>query len=354
MALIVLVGLVGIVNISYWVWITIKFPSSSNTNIVNTNNEPLSLVVCSKNDCDKLIGLLDHLYSMGWTQSDDIVIVNDYSKDAKPYEDLKKHYGVNLVLPPVDIIGKKAAVLAGIQAARCNRILLTDTDCRPRKGWKDEMNTALKDADLVVGFSPYVRIQTFLVAWIRFEGFVTAIQYLSFANRGLAYMGVGRNMLLKKSSFESLVLDDLHPKIPSGDDDILVQRAEKVSVSISQESFVDTSPKSTWRDYFSQKIRHYGISSKYPLHIKLLLSWFSFSQIGFFIITIVALVFCPLNWMLPIILLRWLIIMLLSKKSMKSLESEELWLFFPVFDVLLSIYYFIFGLSFLLPKSYKW
>ena len=315
---------------------------------------PVSVVVCSKDDLDKVRPFLNYLQSLPWSEADEIIVVNDHSQDGNAYQELGTEFGVKVVSPSQNIVGKKAAVLCGIKTAKHQHVLLTDADCRPRHGWKAAMQVALNDSDVVIGFSPYVKSGTLINAWVRFESYITGVQYLSFAQRGLAYMGVGRSMLVNKSTYPALSLEDLHPHIPSGDDDMLVQLATSVSLTVDPKSFVETQFTEGWAAYFSQKRRHYGISTKYPDQIKLLLSWFSFSQIGFFLSAIVSIAYGYLPLIVFAAIFRWVIIMVVNRRSMNTLESGDLWLFFPIYDILLSIYYFIFGLSFFFPKSNKW
>src|SRR3546814_6078167 len=74
-----------------------------------------------------------------------------------------------------------------------------------------------------------------LNAFIRYETFYTALNYLSFALSGMPYMGVGRNLSYKRSLFFRHKGFASHLHLRSGDDDLFVNRAASKENTRSEE-----------------------------------------------------------------------------------------------------------------------
>jgi hypothetical protein len=102
---------------------------------------------------------------------------------------------------------------------------------------------------------------------IQFETLWTGIQYLSFALDGYPYMGVGRNLAYKKSIFlEDSFTNTSH--IVGGDDDLLVNNwanSKNTKIIIDPDSYTLSIPKTTWVDYFIQKICHLSVGTHYSI-----------------------------------------------------------------------------------------
>ena len=81
---------------------------------------------------------------------------------------------------------------------------------------------------------------------IRFDAAHVAVQYLSFALAGIPYMGVGRNLAYQKSLFYENNGFISHYTIPSGDDDLFINRVasrSNTSVMLNPGSFAYSEPK---------------------------------------------------------------------------------------------------------------
>lgn len=105
----------------------------------------------------------------------------------------------------------------GIKATSNEWLVFTDADCMPAShNWLLGMQQPDDDqTEIVLGYSPYLKKKGLLNALIRFETFFTAVNYLSFALKGMPYMGVGRNMAYKKSLFFNNKGFAAHMHIPS-------------------------------------------------------------------------------------------------------------------------------------------
>ena len=77
----------------------------------------------------------------------------------------------------------------------------------------------------MLGYGAYEHQKGFLNKIIRFETFIAALQYLSYALNKMAYMGVGRNLAYQKDLFYAFKGFQDHYKVISGDDDLFVNQA---------------------------------------------------------------------------------------------------------------------------------
>ena len=163
---------------------------------------------------------------------------------------------------------KKLAVTVGLKAARHEKILLTDADCRaegPR--WLQLMVSGLSgEKEIILGYGKYERKKGLLNAIIRYETAFTAMQYFALALKGKAYMGVGRNLAYNKELFFSKKGFSSHYHIPSGDDDLFVNEnasASNTAIEIRPGSHTISVPESNFGSWFRQKKRHLSAGSHY-------------------------------------------------------------------------------------------
>lgn len=282
-------------------------------------------------------------------------------------------------------MGKKEALNAGVLAAKGTWILVTDADCKPASAfWLAEMwaKTSAPKTTFVLGFSPYLAIKKdkkkaakssflnkTLSDWQQFEALITWLQYATLAFFGSPYMGVGRNMMYKKSAF--LGYDwRKNENLASGDDDLLVNAlatGENTRLCTSPRAWVWSVPKSDWRGYFRQKQRHFSTASRYKLLHKILLGGWAQAQIltwlflvGFVCIYSWAdfLVSLLLIFLLLIFLLalRLLIVGIVWRKAARKfgLANIKSWRLL-IFDPLLALFYLLFAPILLFgSKIMKW
>ena len=182
------------------------------------------------------------------------------------------------------------AITLGIKAAQYDHILLTDADCEPISNqWIKEMSRgfASSDTDIVLGYGPYFQEASFINRLIRFDTMVIALQYMSFAKAGFAYMGIGRNLAYKKDIFIKNRGLSSHSHIKSGDDDLFINEVAtktNVSLSYSSSSFVYSIPENTFKFWVRQKQRHLSTFELYKKTHQFLLSGEVFSRILFYLL----------------------------------------------------------------------
>ncbi|MGC4021537.1 MAG: glycosyltransferase [Cyclobacteriaceae bacterium] len=325
----------------------------------------ISVIVCAHDEEDNLRQLVPLLLSQTYPQFE-VIVVEDRCNDGtydyllqatKVHSQLKM---VRVTHKPEHINGKKFALTLGIKAAQYDWVLLTDADCRPVSNlWIESVAQNIgAQSEIVIGFSPYAKENSLLNAFIRFESFLAGIQFIGLALLGKPYMGVGRNLAYNKKLFLDNKGFNSHLSITGGDDDLFVNQhatAKNVSVNISKESVVMSKPKSAWKEFFQQKLRHLSVGKRYKFSDKLILGLFSLSWVFSWIIVVPVAPFL-LWWkiIMGFFLLRWILLATVMSILPKKLgDSFEAWKI-PLLDFMFAFYYLVIGAKALVVKKVKW
>lgn len=329
------------------------------------NTPPASIVICARNEDHNLMDFLPAIFDQDYPEFE-VVVVNDCSFDNTGdilKEFAKKHSNLKIVTIKEDDTyshGKKVALMMGIKGATHEHMLLTDADCKPnsREWLKNMMAHFGAETEIVLGYGAYEKQKGFLNRIIRFDTFMIALQFLSFALAGRTYMGTGRNLAYRKTLFFKMKGFASHYHIESGDDDLFVNEAatkRNSKIEVSVDSHTVSRVKRTFRLWFRQKRRHVSTFGQYNFGSKFRLTMISFSQYLFFgcFIALLCLQFQPAI-VLSVFGLRFLIQILIFNKSMKLLGEKDLLLFSPLIEVLLMVIYPMITISNMLMKKNKW
>ncbi|MGJ1411137.1 glycosyltransferase [Sphingobacterium thalpophilum] len=345
-----ILGLLLLVQLYYILFVYSKLSSYQ----VEHHNEtdslpPLSLIICAHNEEDNLREYLPAILTQDYPEFE-VIVVNDFSTDHTPWilqEFSQQHPHLKIVDIKEHIRlkhGKKFAVSMGIKASRFQTLVFTDADCAPQSNqWlRDIAGAFTPGTEIVLGYSPYFKKRGLLNLLIRFETTHTAMSYLSYALKGDAYMGVGRNMAYKKELFFRNKGFAAHMHIKSGDDDLFVnQNATRTNVNIALHptSFVYSVPKTTWKSYYKQKARHSGASTIYKKRHQRILGTQLVSAALFYLAAITVAIVFPAFWYVPLsaYLLRLFAQWAVFSNIYRKLEVKELIWWLPLVDF---IYYF--------------
>ncbi len=331
----------------------------------SNQSHSVSVIVCAHNEESNLRQLIPILLSQDHPHYE-VIIVEDRSNDGTfdfLKEEIKKDTRLRMVRVdylPEHVNAKKYGLSLAIKVARNEIILLTDADCRPEgKNWIDRMVQKFEgDTQFVLGYSPYFKGKGFLNLFIRFETLMTGIQYLSMALIGMPYMGVGRNLAYRRSvfmdnkGFRNLI------GVTGGDDDLFVNRharSANTKVCIAPETLVYSIPKTTWKAFFKQKLRHFSVGTYYRKHHKWVLGLFISSFIVSWLAGITLVFICPIfYWIIIAIFFRLVLVVITIRLASNKLGDKfQLW---PVFflDFLYAIYYLSNGLRALITRKVTW
>ena len=324
----------------------------------------VSVIICARNEAANLQKNLESVLSQDYPSFEVIVVEDDSSDDSlSVLQDFKKQYSHLQIVKINDkkSKGKKAALSAAINIAENEWILLTDADCKPiSEQWILNMVKCTADPaiSVVLGYAPYYNNRRLISKWVQFETMFVAIQYISSALWKLPYMGVGRNLMYKKSVFGKNMGFENHKHLPSGDDDLFVNEVsngDNTTVCLDNHSFMYSECPSSWKDLYFQKVRHYSVSTHYkPIHKLFLglvsLSHFSF-YLGLFAIIVLNIWNCAI---LVIIILRTFLLHMVMIRYMNNTNNFHILPFVCLFDVIVPFYYLIFGINMMKEMPPEW
>ena len=333
---------------------------------VPKKNIPISVIICAKNEARNLKTFLPTIISQDYPTFE-IILINDASKDEtlKIMESFtRKHSNIKIVnVKNIEAFwgNKKYALTLGIKVAKYDYLLLTDADCKPVSNhWISEMSSHFnKTKTIVLGYGSYQKIKkSFLNKLIRFETLLTAIHYFSFAEIGLPYMGVGRNLAYKKSEFFNANGFMNHMKIRSGDDDLFINQiatSNNTAICFSKDSFTTSKPETTIKNWFNQKRRHVSTAKHYKLKHKVLLALLYTSQLFFWLLATILFI-TTFKWqiVLSLFVLRICIQFFVVGFSAKKLGETDTLLLLPFLELFLIIAQLTIFINNLISKPNHW
>lgn len=255
--------------------------------------QPASIIIAARNEQFNLEKNLPEILAQDYPEFE-VIIVDDGSEDSSPtllkaYEDKKlKFFRMS------QSRGKKKAILRGIEEAKYAHLVFIDADCTPasRQWLKGMMEQFTASVEIVLGHGRYAAEPTFLNRLIRHECLSTATQYLSFAQKGKPYMGVGRNLAYTKKVFSASTAFDRYDDLLSGDDDLLVNEmanASNVAISAGREAHTISETESSWKAYFHQRRRQLQAGTHYRSKDQLALALLGSAHLVFNISTLILL-----------------------------------------------------------------
>ena len=344
MVLLYVFGAVALINcVYYFLFSRFSFLKTSEKTV--TEKYPISLIVCAKNEAENLQKHIP-LWLNQKHPNFELILINDASVDETL--EIMEHFAEQD--PRIQIVNvknneafwgnKKYALTLGIKRAKNQHLVFTDADCYPAsEEWLATMAADFSDKkQLILGYGAYEKQPGFLNKLIRFETLMTAVQYFSYAQAGIPYMGVGRNLgytstlYYEKNGFMS------HIKIASGDDDLFVNEAatsENTAICVASEGFTYSIPKKERKKWLLQKKRHYSTAKLYkPLH-RFLLGLYYISNLLFWLLSV--LVLFTQFWMfgLGIIVTRFIFQYIAIGKAAGKLKEKDLIFFIPFYEVFL-------------------
>jgi glycosyltransferase involved in cell wall biosynthesis len=316
-------------------------------------DQPVSVIICARNEAQHLRQLLPAVLQQEYPSGQwEVILVDDGSTDdtASVLETFRRQYAhlVVVTLAPgtiKDIPGKKFALSKGIAAAKYDRLLLTDADCRPASSlWLRKMT--MKGKAIVLGYGAYETLPGLLNRFIRWETVNTCMQYAGYAAWGLPYMGVGRNLCYNKPLLTALEKDAafqaIYRNTPSGDDDLLIGRIasqDNTTACLSPGAHTLSAAPVTWQAWWRQKTRHVSTGKYYAPKIKSLLGLYGLSHSLYWLLGIPLCLYAsvhPLHSLsiaLPAaFLLRLFLYWINAACWYRQLNEKKLLLFYPLGD----------------------
>ncbi len=307
--------------------------------------DPVSVIICARNEADNLRKFLPSVLEQNHPDFE-VIVVNDCSEDDSyivlgDYLNKYPHLKVStLTKDPKFTHNKKFAQFIGIKASKNEILLFTDADCKPEsEKWLSGMTADFDEkTSFVLGYGGYNKEPGLLNKYIRYDTFIIAMQYLGMAIRGLPYMGIGRNLAYRRSSFFNNKGFGVHNQVISGDDDLYVNaNAVKTNtrVEFRKETHTRSVPSSGLAEWINQKKRHLTTAQYYKKRDKFLLFMEPASRVIFYA-SFIILLSTPALWplALSIFVVRLITQIVIFVLINKRLNEPGLFPISLIFDIL--------------------
>lgn len=332
---------------------------------VETEPQPVSVVICAKNEYQNLLKNLPAVLEQDYPDFE-VIVVNDASDDdsielLNSFSRKYKHLRIFDLEKNLNFFsGKKFPLSMGIKSARNEIVLLTDADCKPSSPhWIKNMVSGYNPkTEILLGYGTYRKTVGFLNQLIRYDAFLVAMQYMSYALAGMPYMGVGRNLSYKKSLFFNAKGFTAHYKLKSGDDDLFINKAATKSntrIEISPEAHTVSTAKASVVQWILQKRRHFTTAKYYRPKFKFMLSMAYISKLLLYL-SFVAIIILNYNLLIALVAFsvffvsHWVILALCTNK----MRENDLAVVSPVLEILLLALSPIIYFSNVIVKQEKW
>jgi glycosyltransferase involved in cell wall biosynthesis len=363
-AVFVLFGVMWLIQMIYY-WALFSRLAFYRSRPQDNPTQPVSVIICARNEYQNLLHNLPLVLEQDYPEFE-VIVVNDSSDD----DSIELLYSFSKKYPHLRIFdleknlnfftGKKFPLALGIKSARHDILLLTDADCRPAsRNWIRNMQQHYNDkTEVVLGYGAFKRKAGFLNQLVRYDAFLVAMQYFSFALSGKPYMGVGRNLSYRKELFYKTKGFTSHYQLKSGDDDLFINRVARkrnTRIEISPESHTVSTAKTSLIQWIIQKRRHYTTARYYRPVFKFLLGLGYFSKLLLYL-SFIALMILNYNWIIVLgafsvfFISHWLILALSAGK----MQEKDLAVLTPILEVFLLVLIPVIYFTNLVYRQEKW
>lgn len=343
-----------LVQIIYYFVVYLR-PSLNKPPQVSIKQNPISVIICARNECDNLRQFLPKILEQDYPDFE-VIVVNDCSVDDTllllgemelKYKNLRH---TNIEVDRKFAHGKKLAITIGLKSAKNEYVVLTDADCYPVSNqWLADVEASYSDkTEFVLGYGGYETRNGLLNKLIRYDTLSIAMQYLGLAKIHHPYMGVGRNISYRRSTFFGGSGFQSHYHLTSGDDDLFVNEfATKNNTCIltTKSSITRSIPCERFADWVKQKKRHLSTWTHYRAGTKFCLSIELLSRLLFYVALIVTVY--PLGLYIEAAsayVLRLIVQIIVYKLNMRKFEERGFLFLIPIFDVVLPVFHLAFNI----------
>lgn len=325
----------------------------------------VSVIVTIQNDVSSFRKNLPYITNQNYPDAE-LLIVYDGTSDEEfqQLQEFINEYGsIRLIRNEQAKLnsGKRAALALGVEAAQGDYVLFTDADCRPgSSNWISLMLGGLtsSEIDVVIGISPYTKDEGLLNRFIQYETLQSASLMIGFLNLGKPYMGLGRNVLFRKSALTDSSVLDYAPLI-SGDDDLTVNQianGKNTTWVKGSDAYVYTRNKKNFKEYIHQKRRHFSAGKYYKKEDRRRLGILALSHSFFLLVILLLIILYPSvsTWAIALFLARAILVVGMLQSNSKLFTMPIAWCWIVVFDLFLPFYYLLFSGYIFIKDIKRW
>ncbi|MBP7310337.1 MAG: glycosyltransferase [Candidatus Cloacimonetes bacterium] len=244
--------------------------------------QPISVIIPARNEQTKLLLLLESLARLDYpSESYELILINDHSQDGSA-----QFLATQTICPKLRVIdfydelpgliGKKAALQKGIEAAKYDLLAFSDADCILPSTWLQEINRAADpETDYLLSYS--VMRRTPSGSTLRLKNFERSVYY-ALAAAGLYFRipitSSACNMVYRKELFYKSRGFSGIGHLASGADDLLLMKMmpniRKAAYNPSPSMQVCSVDGSSASQHFHTNIRRASKFKHHPWWVKAL------------------------------------------------------------------------------------
>ncbi|HBZ34357.1 MAG TPA: glycosyl transferase family 2 [Bacteroidales bacterium] len=330
-------GLTFFVELFYWLYIMLGIwrhrQHVKAGKVAYREDQPgVSVIICARNEGRNLLNYLPAVLEQRYPTFE-VIVIDDGSIDNT--HDVitiysQKYSNLHITFVPREaraLSSKKLAITLGVKAARYDYLLFTDADCVPESDlWiAMMMRNFTDDTDFVLGYGAYFEDKTHLSRLISFDTLTIGMQYLGYAEIGIPYMGVGRNMAYRKRVFMDNRGFAGMLGVIAGDDDLFVNRyatGKGTRIEVTPESVIWSPAKKRHSSWWQQKRRHLSVSPLYTATSKFIAGWECVVRF-FFYATFLCMLYVS-KWPFIMVAMLCMLIKLLTEESVINRTARQL------------------------------
>lgn len=310
---------------------------------------PLSVLIVTKDSGNALKENLPVILEQDYPEFE-VIVVNDKSagEDENILKLLEQKYKnlYHTFIPETAryVSRKKLGIAMGIRASRNEWLVVTEPNCRPVSNqWLRSLARQMTPhTDIVLGYSNFMPKKGWFAKTLVLDMFFLSVRYLGRAIAGSPYMGIGRNLAYRKSTYQKHKGFSDHLQLQRGEDDLFINAVaneRNTRVAIEPDSIVRMPVPPYKRIWLEEKIGRMVTGHYYQGTARLLNSIETWTC-GLFHLASLAGIITSIytqQWIFAgIILLLWLIRficeMTVFHHTAKDLQ-ENMCCIFPWFDL---------------------
>jgi glycosyltransferase involved in cell wall biosynthesis len=189
-----------LIQLYYYLFIFRKAGLKPRKGITEHVEEPVSIIICVKDDGDNLSKILPLLLEQNYPEYEVVVVDANSSDDSEEILKLAAtrypHLQVRSLVANNSVYGKSIVLGVGIKAAKYDRLIITDVACRPSANWLKAVSTGFGSA-IVAGYTRYTATGKF----VRIANYYESLFRLGYALKKRPYTASGENASFRKELF---------------------------------------------------------------------------------------------------------------------------------------------------------
>lgn len=316
----------------------------------------ISVIIAVRNEKDTILSVLDDILKQDYSSDFfEVLVVDDHSQDQTEKlvnRKIASRKNMHLLALPEGKYGKKTAIDFGINMAQGKLIVTVDADCHMQKKWLSSIVAFYinqGEPDMIIGLVDYFPSVSFTGKLQRFEFLSLIGSGAGAAGTGHPMMCNGANLAYKKETYMQLY-DPLMSKATSGDDVFLMlkfkQKGYLIRVLKSNESIVYTQQPTSFKNFFSQRVR-WASKARYYKDPDVIIPALVIFITNIILLLSLGLMIADINFFLfPLLfIVKSLVDFLFMKKVLQFFNHQHLLKFLVIIQLLYPFYMISMGLA---------